>query len=441
MLLYSAIALFALAVICIILYVLMTKKIIRVDKRVIDIKILRKITGIASAVLVIAAGVLTVIYIRSNLALFEKLEKYDPVKEYGSQLKAKGKDRAYEYLPDGVFTFNGEIYFKNGKNDLFMIKSKTELDSEGKETVKYSAVTVANGVRYVGGERTLKATINDDDELILDGYLLYTEFDGDRIEYDNEVIAQDVKYCTLTDNSVLYIKNNGKMYGIGFNEYAHLGDKTAKNKKTPTFIAKDVSLCSISETHSMTVDKFGTLRAVGDNSYSQLGNKTAISTQQPITIMQGAMDVKVGNFYSVVLAINGEVYTAGSNEKGQLGNSGEAFKAELVSILGGVTKIDANGDTCAALNYKGELFVWGDNEGTKAGVVGDVTVPTPTKAAEGVHDFVLTKDGVVIITNERDIYISTVAGSFTEALAFNASIPEMYKPETEIIEDGQADAA
>ena len=74
MLLYSAIALFALAVICIILYVLMTKKIIRVDKRVIDIKVLRKITGIASAVLVIAAGVLTVIYIRSNLALFKKLD-------------------------------------------------------------------------------------------------------------------------------------------------------------------------------------------------------------------------------------------------------------------------------------------------------------------------------------------------------------------------------
>ena len=443
MLFKISIALFALSVILVILYVIIVKKSPKADKTGIRTKTLRRVMGAFSMVTMITAAVLLVLYLRSNnIKLFdEKVNEYDPVKIYTKELKAKGADKAYAGLPDDIFTFGDKIYFKNGKGDLFEILSKKTTAEDGTAVTEYYTKTVKNGVNYVGGKNTLKAMITKKGELVLDGYLLYTEFDGSKREYKNEIVAENVKYCTLTDNSLFYITNAGDMYAIGFNEYGQLGDTTTKNKASATFIEHDIEKCAISETHSMTIDKFGTLRAVGDNSYSQLGNKTAIPTTEPITIMQGAKDVKIGNFFSIVLAINGEVLTAGNNEKGQLGNSGEIFKAELVSILTAVDKIDVHGDTCAALTHEGVLYVWGDNKNAKAGLTGSEIIVKPTKVYENVEDFTLGKNGVSIITKDKNIFTSTAEGKFVEVLNFGAQIPDNYKAETELIEQPTPDAA
>ncbi len=439
MLLKISIILAAVSVICLAGYVFLTK-----TKAKQQSVLLKRTVATLALLTAIGAAVFAVIFCRANhIKLFNRLKSYDPVATYTSSVTKDGVDNAFLYLPDSVFSYDGEFYFKNGKNDLFRLETSTTVGEDGSTFESYSAKTVENEVLYVGGCKTLRATITAQKELKLDGYFKYSEYDGQKISFKNKIVAENVEFCALTDNSLVYITTAGDMFVQGFNEYGQLGDTTAKNKDTATLVSSDMSKCAISDTHSMTVDKFGNLSAVGDNSYSQLGNKTAIPTNVPVPIMKGVKDVKVGNFYSVVLTVNGEVLTAGLNEKGQLGNSGEAFKAELVPILTGIQKIDVNGDTCAALTYSGELYVWGDNTSYKAGFAGESILPTPVKIASDVYDFALSSDSVAMISNNRDVLKTSLNGGVTNvtpAITFNAQIPGMYKDNTDPATDATTDA-
>ncbi len=439
MLLKLSIILAAVSVICLAGYIFLTRT--RTKNKAVFAKRLFATLALLSA---IGAAIFAVIFCKSNhIKLFNRLKSYDPVATYTASVTTDGVDNAFSYLPDSIFAFDGEFYFKNGKNDLFRLKADTEVAEDGTITEKYSTETTQNDVLYTGGCKTLKATITAQKELKLDGYFKYSEYDGQKIQFKNKIVAENVEFCTLTDNSLIYITTDGKMYVWGFNEYGQLGDATAKNKATATLVQSDMAKGSVSDTHSMIVDKFGNLSAVGDNSYSQLGNKTAIPSNAPVPIMKGVKDVKVGNFYSVVLTVNGEVLTAGSNETGQLGNSGEAFKAELIPILQGIEKIDINGNTCAALTHEGDLYVWGDNTAFKAGYAGEAILPTPVKIASDVYDFAISSESIAIINKNRDILKASSNGSLVNinpAVSFNAQIPDMYKDNSQEITDTTTDA-
>jgi len=413
----------------------------------------RRFFGALTVLCTLTAAVLFIIYCRSNnIKIFNRLKAYDPVVKYQEVLTKDGEQKALPYLPDAVFAQGENVYFKNEKGDLFEISNAAAVMNDNPYT-PFCVNTVYNGAQFVCGGKTIRAIINDDKELVPDGYFVYSEYDGQKLEYKNKVIADNVEYVQATSNSLLYVTSDGSLYGLGFNEYGQLGDTTTKNKSTPTFVTDNISRFSISETHSMTVDGYGILKAVGDNSYSQLGNKTAISAQEPTKIMQGIKDVKVGNYYSIVLAVNGELFTAGSNDFGQLGNGGEAFKAELISIMKGVKKVEINGNTIAALTFEGDLYVWGDNNGFKAGHEKEGNVPSPVKIKSDVFDFALSDNGVAVITNNRDIEMSdsfvlksiveghTVDKEFEKAFVFNAKFPEQKVEGGTINEQNQPDAA
>ncbi len=402
--------------------------------------------GIVALVCLLAAAVTLIIYCKSNnIKIFNKLKVYDPVVKYQEVLEKSGEEKALPLLPDAIFAQGENVYFKNENGDLFEIQELIEMAATGDqgpapiESV-YRPETVYNGAEFVCGGSTIRAIINDEKELVLDGYFKYSEYDGQKLEYKNKVVATVVVYAQATINSLLYVTSDGSLYGLGFNEYGQLGDATTKNKATPTFVTDNISRFSISETHSMTVDEFGILNAVGDNTYSQLGNKTAISAKEPTKIMQGIKDVKVGNYFSVVLAVNGELFTAGNNDFGQLGNGGQDFKAELISIMKGVKKVEVNGSSVAVLNFDGELFVWGDNKGFKAGYEKEGNIPSPVKIKSDVYDFALSDTGVAVITNNRDVEMS-IDGKFEKALEFNAKLPEEKVEGDTINDQTQPDAA
>lgn len=335
-----------------------------------------KLIAAMSVLFTAVAVVLVVIFLKqNNIKLFNKLNAYDPVAKY-TQSNDSG------YAPDTLFTNVDEIYFKNGKGDLFLVKDGV-------------ATTQKNKILHFDGKKTITAELNTKGELVLNGHFKYSEFESERHEYNNTVVAKNVTSFSLTDNSLMYITNAGELYALGFNEYGQLGDTTTKNKYEPVLVATDILDCDISDTHSMVIDKYNTLFAVGDNSCSQYGTKTTIASTEFTKIMQGVKDIRLGNYFSLVLAVNGELYTAGDNELGQLGNGG-SNKAGLISILKGVKKIDVYNNTCAALTNSGELYVWGD---------GKQVITTPKKAYENVYDFELFDGGIAVIDNNRNILL------------------------------------
>lgn len=383
---------------------------------------IRRVSGFMSVVLILTSAVSAIIYMKSNdIKIFNKVKSYDVVEEYAASLKENGEDDAYSLLPCRIYSQDDKISFINSKHDLFSIN-----EVEG----VYSLSTENNNILSSGGSKTIKTTITEQGNLILEGTFLYSKYEENLLSFNKKVIAKNVKSCTATSNSLFYITNDDKLYAMGFNEYSQLGDTTTKSKNSPVHIADNIKAADISDTHSMLVDKYGTLYAVGDNSYSQLGNKTAISSNERTKIMQGVKDVCVGNYFSLVLTVNGELYSAGINTKGQLGNNGEEFRAELIHIMSGVEKICINKDTCGALKYSGELYIWGDNSNYKVGTDKEEILFSPVKTHENVYDFTLSENHIAVLTKDRDILISNENGEFVNVLEMNATVPEAYRDRT-----------
>ncbi len=380
----------------------------------------KKLLGFLTAVCFIASAVFAIIFIKQqDIKIFDRVKKYDLPEKYVSELEKTDSVKAYPLLPDRLFSQGEDVYFANGKNDAFILRKEEGSAPE--------FVTFANDAAFIGGEKTLRAELFNDGRLTLDGYLLYSKYDGKTVSFNSKTIAKNVRSCALTSNSLFYVTENDELYAMGFNEYGQLCDTTTKNKQEPVFIMDNVAAADISDTHAMIIDKFGTLYACGDNSYSQLANKNAMSTTEITRVMQGVKDVKTGNYFTLVLAVNGELYTAGTNAKGQLGNGGDEFKAELVPIMSGVDKIEINGGTCAALTYSGELYVWGDNTGHKAAGTEGETLAKPVKIRENVYDFTLTSKAVAVLNKDRDIFISNAEGVFYPYISFGAMVPQALR--------------
>lgn len=412
MLLKISIILFAVFVVFLLLYLLSVKK----SKKK---GFIQKFTGFISLISLLCAVVFLIIFCKANnIKIFNRLKSYDVLEKYTQTLKSSDAQTAYPLLPTEVFAHNEQIYFKNTQNDLFEIQFTED---------KYILSTVENGVDNIVSDNTIKATIKDNGDLVLDGYLLYSKYESKFVEFNNKVIAKNVASVSVTSNSVMYITNNGELYALGFNEYGQLGDTTTKNKSEPVFVKDGITKAEISDTHSMIIDKFGTLYAVGDNSYSQLGNKTAVSSTEFTKIMQGVKDIKLGNYLSFVLTVNGELYTAGKNDLGQLGNNGKEFKAELILALKGVEKISIHNNTCAALTYDGKLYVWGDNAENKAGIANKEILISPTEVSNDIYDFALSDKGIIAITKDRNVFITNEKGDKVTVAEFGAQVPDAYK--------------
>ena len=145
--------------------------------------IFTKICGALSLVSLILAVVFAVIYFKSSgFKLFSKVKEYDVVKVYTDTLAKKGPEKAYEYLPVNAFTQKDILCFGNSKNDIFSVS---------KDETGYILKAEANNTVYLAGKKTLTAKINEKGELILDGYLLYSNYDDSLIEFKNKKLNEN----------------------------------------------------------------------------------------------------------------------------------------------------------------------------------------------------------------------------------------------------------
>ncbi|WP_435925695.1 S-layer homology domain-containing protein [Paenibacillus sp. DYY-L-2] len=200
-----------------------------------------------------------------------------------------------------------------------------------------------------------------------------------RGEYGNGTFISDVKPVKmqgLTDVTAIVaggqisiaLKSDGTVWGAGHNTWGELGTgaKNAMNL-TPVQVQglSKVKEIAYNAGTMLALKNDGTVWGLGNNDSGQLGNGTKEDSVSSPVQVQGLSQIKhisVGGNHGLALKDNGTVWAWGSNFSGQLGDGtfNNSVTPVQVSGLTNVEKIAALGLTSFALKSDGTAWIWGD---------------------------------------------------------------------------------
>ena len=110
---------------------------------------------------------------------------------------------------------------------------------------------------------------------------------------------------------------------MGNNFDGQLGNGTTSGlPTTPVSVASNVVAVAAGYNHSLFVKTDGTLWAMGWNEYGQLGNGTTVDSHYnlPISVASNVVAVAAGFEHSLFVKTDGTLWAMGYNAYGQLGN-------------------------------------------------------------------------------------------------------------------------
>src|ERR1022692_560541 len=122
-----------------------------------------------------------------------------------------------------------------------------------------------------------------------DGY--YHIMDPYGVNRPEHIESANVIALAAGGNHSLFIKSDGSLWSIGNNYYGQLGDGTTNPTNLPEMIvSSNVTAVAAGDNHSLFLKSDGSLWGMGLNNYGQLGDGSNANTNQPEQIM--ASDVK-----------------------------------------------------------------------------------------------------------------------------------------------------
>ena len=205
------------------------------------------------------------------------------------------------------------------------------------------------------------------------------------------------------------LKDDGTLWGWGYNGYGQVGDSTTANKYTPVQIGADDDWLAIrgGDFHTLGIKEDGALWTWGHNTYGQLGDSTTTNRTTPIRIAAGSywQDISAGSYHSLAIKDDGTLWAWGYNANGQLGSGTETDAHSPVQVSSDTDwiKISAGGFHSLALKEDGTLWATGYNT---HGQIGNGTTTTTFTweqvgadndwadiSAGGYHTLAVKKDG------------------------------------------------
>lgn len=183
-----------------------------------------------------------------------------------------------------------------------------------------------------------------------------------RTNHPEEIISSNVVAIALgcdSDHS-LFLKSDGSLWAMGYNYYGQLGDGTLNSANQPEeIISSNVVVISAGYSHSLFVKSDGSLWAMGYDRYGQLGDGAYTTaypygTNQPEQIVvDGLKAIAAGGFHSLLLKAGGSLWAMGDNSIGQLGGGASFTKANRpVQILGPYNQIQTTGQLVGGTNMQ-----------------------------------------------------------------------------------------
>lgn len=191
-------------------------------------------------------------------------------------------------------------------------------------------------------------------------------------------------------NIAMALKNDGTVWGWGYNNDGELGDNTTILRRAPVqarginnvgFLT-GIAAISAGGVHTLALGTNGIVYASGRNGSGELGNGTttnSLTYVQCVNVPANIIAVSAGGYFgsntgfSLALRNDGTAWAWGDNSGGTLGNSTNANTLTVTQVSGltGINSINAGWEHCHATKNDGTKWAWGMNG---YGQLGDGTI-------------------------------------------------------------------
>ena len=225
----------------------------------------------------------------------------------------------------------------------------TSGSSNNKTTFTQVTTNINNDVKQIDCGTSHTAILKNDGSVWSCGYNQYGTL-GLNSTTDKYTFTQvttninnDVKQISCIANEIIILKNDGSVWGCGYNNYGQLGLGDTTKRTTFTQITTNGKKISSNNCSMLILKNDGSLWGCGLNDGGQLGcdsdtgSMTAMNkslTQVTVNINNDVNEIFCGYNHSLIIKNDGSIWVAGSNSKGQLGlgdaNSRNRF-TELVN--------------------------------------------------------------------------------------------------------------
>jgi alpha-tubulin suppressor-like RCC1 family protein len=145
-----------------------------------------------------------------------------------------------------------------------------------------------------------------------------------------QIVASNVTAIAAGYAHSLFLKSDGSLWAMGENDFGELGDGTynpvfpleSNGTNSPEqIVASNVTAIAGGVYHSLFLKSDGSLWVMGYNQYGQLGDGTTNDAHLPEKIVaDNVIAIAAGDYHSLFVKSDGSLWTMGDNQEGQLGD-------------------------------------------------------------------------------------------------------------------------
>ena len=249
----------------------------------------------------------------------------------------------------------------------------------------------------------------------------------------------DIRKVFMGTNRAAYITNNNEVYMIGQNGNGELGIGTVINTTTAVQLMLDqdiiITKIAMGHNHVVFLTEEGDVYGCGYNGNGHYGTNNTTQYNTPQLIMSNAIDIAVGYYHTLIVKNTGQVQASGYNVHGQLGDGTTTQRTSFVSINinnKSVVKVFCTGSSNESsyfLTKDGEVYACGYNAQGQLGVGNTASISTPTLVLcnnERVVDMACGFDHVLFLTASSKVLVcgNNDIGQLSTSTGGNKSTPE-----------------
>jgi alpha-tubulin suppressor-like RCC1 family protein len=193
------------------------------------------------------------------------------------------------------------------------------------------------------------------------------------------IVASNVTALAAGAYQSLFLKRDGSLWGMGGDNWGQLGDGST-NSSVPSgpivpeqIVVSNVTAIAAGGEHSLFLKNDGSLWVMGGNDSGQLGDGTYNNTNLPeMIVASNVTAIAAGGIHSLFIKSDGSLWAMGYNGNGQLGDGtyNNTNRPEMI-VASNVTAIAAGSEYSLFLKSDGSLWSMGSNS---RGQIGDAVM-------------------------------------------------------------------